>query len=159
MYWGVIDPEGGRSTNNILLQGRLKICDQFIDLLVYEPGASNHKFKFKFFLLVVTNLRAQAEFNPRVFRISRGSGRPGCVGLPQKKSPLTGLPLPSIAAAGSEGHRLLPFHGEWGAHLASTSLPLPWSPGVDLVAASSRSQGESDCLTRSQGESDCLTVG
>ena len=42
MYWGVIDPEGGRSTNNILLQGRLKICDQFIDLLVYEPGASNH---------------------------------------------------------------------------------------------------------------------
>ena len=44
MYWGVIDPEGGRSTNNILLQGRLKICDQFIDLLVYEPGASNHLF-------------------------------------------------------------------------------------------------------------------
>jgi hypothetical protein len=43
MYWGVIDPEGGRSTNNILLQGRLKICDQFIDLLVYEPGASNHQ--------------------------------------------------------------------------------------------------------------------
>ena len=30
MYWGgVIDPEGGRSTNHILLQGRLKICDQF----------------------------------------------------------------------------------------------------------------------------------
>ena len=35
MYWGVIDPEGGRSTNNILLQGRLKICDQLIDVFVY----------------------------------------------------------------------------------------------------------------------------
>jgi hypothetical protein len=34
MYWGVIDPEGGRFTNNILLQGRLKICDQLTDLLV-----------------------------------------------------------------------------------------------------------------------------
>jgi hypothetical protein len=43
MYWGVIDPEGGRSTNNILLQGRLKICYQFIDLLVYKSGASNHQ--------------------------------------------------------------------------------------------------------------------
>ena len=42
MYWGVIDPEGGRPTNNILLQGRLKICYQFIDLLVYKSGASNH---------------------------------------------------------------------------------------------------------------------
>ena len=43
MYWGVIDPEGGRPTNNILLQGRLKICYQFIDLLVYKSGASNHE--------------------------------------------------------------------------------------------------------------------
>ena len=48
MYWGVIDPEGGRPTNNILLQGRLKICYRFIDLLVYKSGASNHNMRFTF---------------------------------------------------------------------------------------------------------------
>ena len=41
MYWGVIDPEGGRSTNNILLQGRLKICDQFTDVFVCEWAAAD----------------------------------------------------------------------------------------------------------------------
>ena len=43
MYWGVIDPEGGRSTNNILLQGRLKICDQFTDVFVCEWAAADQK--------------------------------------------------------------------------------------------------------------------
>ena len=30
----------------------------------------------------------------------------------------------------------MPSRGEWGAHLASTSPPLPWSPGDDIAAAS-----------------------
>ena len=50
------------------------------------------KIKIKFFLLVATNLRAQAEFNPRAFH--------GVVAAPdasvcrRRKSPATGLPLP-----------------------------------------------------------------
>ena len=85
-------------------------------------------------LLVATNLRAHAEFNPRVFH--------GVVAAPdasvcrRRNRPSLACRCPSCAAVGSEGHRLLPFHGEWGAHLASTSPPLPWSPGDDIAAAS-----------------------
>ena len=50
MYWGVIDPEGGRSTNNILLQGRLKICDQFTDVFVCEWAAADQEHKGAFLL-------------------------------------------------------------------------------------------------------------
>ena len=42
-------------------------------------------------ILIATNLRAQAEWDPAAGP-SRGSGRPGCVGLLHKKTPFTGLP-------------------------------------------------------------------
>ena len=86
------------------------------------------------FLLVATNLRAQAEFNPRAFH--------GVVAAPdasvyrRRKSPVTGLPLPQQRGGRECGHRLLPSRDEWGAHLASTSPPLPWSPGGDMAPAS-----------------------
>ena len=112
-------------------QGR---CPRYVYTKLTDDTSFEPQDQDQVILLVATNLRAQAEFNPRAFH--------GVVAAPaasvcrRRKSPVTGLPLPQQRGGRECGHRLLPSRDEWGAHLASTSPPLPWSPGGDMAAAS-----------------------